>query len=358
MTISIKKASSSSVQSDPLHNSLFLKACRREKTPRTPVWLMRQAGRYMKEYRDLRSKVSFKALCKDSDLAAQVTVDAAHRLNVDAAIIFSDILLITEPLGFKLSYERDEGPAIQNPFRGRDDLKTLRPADAKESLGFVLEAIRKARAALKPDIPLIGFAGAPFTVASYLIEGGGSRQFMKTKALMYGDPNTWHSFLERITTATIDYLNAEAEAGAQAVQIFDSWVGCLSPEDYKRFVLPHAARLIKGVSFGIPVIHFGTQTAGLLPLMKEAGGQVIGVDWRIDLDKAWNLLGNVAIQGNLDPAVLLSHPEEIRRQAKRILDQANARPGHIFNLGHGVLPETPFENVVALIEAVRELSNR
>jgi uroporphyrinogen decarboxylase len=339
---------------DALYDSLFLKACRREKTERTPIWLMRQAGRYMKEYRELRAKVSFLELCKNSDLASEVTVDAAHRLDVDAAIIFSDILIIVEPLGFQLSYEKNEGPEIANPFRGVADLKRLSPVDPEASMSFVFEAIRKTRRALKPNIPLIGFCGAPFTVASYAIEGKGSKNFSITKALMYKEPAAWHSFLEKITDASILYLNAQIAAGAQAVQIFDSWVGCLSPEDFRAYVLPHTRRLIKNIAPGVPVISFGTQTSGFLPLLRQAGGDVIGVDWRIELDEAWDMLGDVAIQGNLDPQILLSDKTIITAHAERILAQAAGRPGHIFNLGHGVLPATPLENVMHLIDVVKK----
>ncbi len=343
---------------DKLHESLFLKACRREKTERTPIWLMRQAGRYMKEYRELRAKVSFLELCKNSDLASEVTVDAAHRLNVDAAIIFSDILIIVEPLGFHLTYEKNEGPEIGNPFRSMDDLKRLKLVDAETSMGFVYDAIRKTRKALKPDIPLIGFCGAPFTVASYAIEGKGSKAFALTKALMYKEPKTWHAFLEKITDASIAHLNGQIAAGAQAVQIFDSWVGCLSPEDFRTFVLPHTKRLIKSITPGVPVISFGTQTSGFLSLLRQAGGDVIGVDWRIELDEAWDMLGDVAIQGNLDPQILLSDKDIITAQATRILRQAAGRPGHIFNLGHGVLPATPLENVLHLIDVVKNYRAR
>ncbi len=343
---------------DVLQQSFFMKACRREKTERTPVWLMRQAGRYMKEYRELRAKVSFLDLCKNSDLSAEVTVDAAHRLNVDAALIFSDLLPLVEPLGFELSYGKDQGPQIANPFSGQSDLSRMRPVDVNDSMRFVFDAIRKTRAALKPNIPLIGFAGAPFTMASYIVEGKGSKNFIKTKSLMINDTPTWNALLSKITDATIDYLNAQISAGAQAVQLFDSWVGCLSPEDFRQYVFPHTKRLIKAIRPGVPVISFGTQTGGLLPMFKEAGGDVIGVDWRIELDEAWDILGDVAIMGNLDPVLLFSNAQDIRKRVQRILNQAGGRPGHIFNLGHGILPETPIDNVFSLIESVRELSAR
>ncbi|MCG3203633.1 MAG: Uroporphyrinogen decarboxylase [Elusimicrobia bacterium] len=342
-----------SKKGDALFDSRFMKACRKEKTDRTPIWLMRQAGRYMKEYRELRAKVSFLELCKNSDLAAEVTVDAAHRLGVDAAIIFSDLLPIVEPMGFELSYGKDQGPQISNPFKTAEDLKRVSAVDVEDSMAYVLQAIRKTRHALKSDLPLIGFAGAPFTLASYLIEGKGSKNFIETKSLMLKDPQTWHSLLEKITTVTIQYLNAQVAAGVQAVQIFDSWVGCLSPEDFRTYALPHTRRLVKSITPGVPVITFGTQTGGMLSLIKEAGGDVVGLDWRVELDEAWNVLGDVAVMGNLDPAVLFSHPKEIRERAQRLLNQAAGRPGHIFNLGHGILPGTPIENVFALIEAVK-----
>ena len=338
---------------DALHESLFMKACRREETARTPIWLMRQAGRYMKEYRELRAKVGFLDLCKNSDLCAEVTVDAAHRLGVDAAIIFSDLLMLVEPLGFELSYGKDQGPQIGNPFRAAADLKRLKPVIIEDSMGYALDAIRKTRLALKPGIPLIGFAGAPFTIASYLIEGQGSKNFIATKRLMTSDPATWNALLSEITTATIDYVNWQVAAGAQAIQIFDSWVGCLSPEDFRIHVLPHTRRLVKGITPGVPAIYFGTQTTGILPMLKGLGADVLGVDWRVELDEAWDLLGDVAIQGNLDPALLFSTEKEVRARARRILTQAANRPGHIFNLGHGVLPETPMDNVLALIDEVK-----
>ncbi len=351
------RSSGLSKPGDVLHESLLLKACRREKTERTPIWLMRQAGRYMKEYRELRAKISFLDLCKNSDLAAEVTVDAAHRLGVDAAIIFSDLLPIVEPLGFRLSYGTDQGPVIANPVKTAADVQRVQTPDIENTMDFVFKAIRKTRHALKPDIPLIGFAGAPFTVASYLIEGKGSKNFVDTKRFMVEENAAWNSLLTKITDATILYLNAQIAAGAQLVQLFDSWVGCLAPEDFRQHVLPHTRRLVKNITPGAPVITFGTQTAGLLPLFKEVGGDVVGVDWRIELDAAWETLGgsaDVAIMGNFDPTILFSNIAEIRSKAKRILNQAAERPGHIFNLGHGILPGTPIENVHALIAAVKE----
>ena len=342
--------------SDSLFNSLFLKACRREPTERTPIWLMRQAGRYMKEYQEIRSKTGFLELCKNPDLAAEVTVFAAHRLGVDAAIIFSDLLLILEPMGFSLSYGLDQGPVISNPFRQKSDLKRLQEPDVLHSMGFVFEAIKKTRRNLKPDLPLIGFAGATFTMASYAIEGGGSKDFLKTKSLMTADEPTWHAFLSKIAAATIEYLNCQIEAGVQSVQIFDSWAGALSPMEYERVALPHLKRLMEGIRADIPVIIFGTKTAPLLLFFKKAGGRVIGIDSDINLDQAWSVLGDVSIMGNLNPRTLLTNPEHIISEAAKILIQAGGKPGHIFNLGHGVLKETPVDHVICLVDFVKEYS--
>jgi len=342
-----------------LRESPFLKACRLEPTPYTPIWIMRQAGRYLPESREIRAKVSFLELCHRPDLAAEVTVTAAERLGVDAAIIFADILLVVEPMGIGLEFTKGDGPVIHRPVRTGADVKKLQPIDAQDSLSFVFEAVRLARAALPPAIPLIGFAGAPFTLASYLIEGGGSRQYQHTKTLMYRDPAAWHDLMERLSAAVSGYLNGQISAGAQAVQLFDSWVGCLSPDDYREFVLPHSRRTIARLTPGVPVIHFGTDTATLLPLMRDAGGDVIGLDWRVDLGEAWAHLGpQVAVQGNLDPVALFAEPDEIRRQAGRILERAARRPGHIFNLGHGVLAQTPVDHLRALIDYVHEATQR
>lgn len=342
---------------DQLNDSPFLRACRLEPVPYTPIWLMRQAGRYMREYREVRAKTTFLELCKTPSLAAEVTVTAAERLGVDAAIIFADILLILEPMGIDLEFAHGEGPVIHNPVRGATDVHRLREVEDVEALDYVFEAIRLTRQELKPNIPLIGFSGAPFTLASYMTEGGGSKNYIHTKTLMYTDPGAWHSMMSLIARGLSKYLNAQIEAGAQAVQLFDSWVGCLNPDDYREFVLPHTRSVIENIKRGIPVIHFGTGTATLLESMREAGGDVIGLDWRVRLDEGWNRLGdNTAVMGNLDPVVLFASPAVIRSQAKRILDYAAGRPGHIFNVGHGILPETPVENVIALIEMVHELS--
>ncbi len=369
--IEIKKYEIKSTNLVPLKESVFLKACHQEKTPYTPIWLMRQAGRFMKEYRELRARVPFIKLCKDSDLACEVTVTAQEKLGVDAAILFSDILLILEPMGVGLEYTKEEGPHIHRPVRTEEAVDNMSPVNVQESLHFVFEAVKKIRSALKPNVPLIGFAGAPFTLASYVVEGGPSQNYRHTKNLMHMYPQVWNKLMEKLTDSTIQYLQGQIDSGVQAVQVFDSWVGCLSPEDYREYVQPHMKKLFsslegkkgKGtvpsgtVPFS-PLIHFGTGTSGLLELMKEAGGNVIGVDWRIDLATAWNRLGAVAVQGNLDPLVLLADTKTIRSQVKKILDSVKGRPGHIFNLGHGVLPQTPEENVRALVDMVHELSLR
>jgi uroporphyrinogen decarboxylase len=288
-----------------------------------------------------------------------VTVTAAERLGVDAAIIFADILLILEPMGIELEFAEGEGPVIHNPVRNASHVQRLREVEDPAALSFVYEAIALTRRELKPDIPLIGFSGAPFTLASYMIEGGGSKNYVHAKKLMYDDSGAWHAMMSLIARALVKYLNAQIDAGAQAVQLFDSWVGCLSPDDYREFVLPHSRTVIEGVKPGVPVIHFGTGTGALLELMREAGGDVIGLDWRVRLDEAWQRVGHdVAVMGNLDPVVLFASQEALRSQATRILEQAGGRPGHVFNLGHGILPQTPVENVIALVEMVHEASQR
>jgi uroporphyrinogen decarboxylase len=339
--------------------SVFLDACRLRPTAFTPVWLMRQAGRYMPEYRAMRERHGFLELCKNPQAAAEVTLQPVERLGVDAAILFADILLVLEPLGVGLEFTKGGGPHIQRPVRSAGDVARLGRTDVSASVGFVFETVTLARKALGERVPLIGFAGAPFTLASYLIEGGASREFLLTKRFMRAERDAWHAMLGRLADVTADYLNGQIAAGAQAVQLFDSWVGALSPADYREFVLPHSRSVIRRLTPGIPVIHFGVGTATLLPSMKEAGGNVIGLDWRVELGPTWERLGyDVAVQGNLDPAVLLSDRDEIRRAAKAILDGAARHPGHIFNLGHGVHQETPVENVKALVDIVHELSAR
>jgi uroporphyrinogen decarboxylase len=343
----------------PWDDSLFMKACRGEAVDRTPIWLMRQAGRYLPEYQAIRDKNTFLELCKNPALCAEVMISTVNRLGVDAAIIFSDLLPMLEPMGIDLEYSAGEGPVIHNPIRSEEDLDRFTELKSLEPLSFVMETVRQTRAGLANHIPLIGFAGAPFTLASYVIEGGASRSFLQTKRLMYGAPAVWDVLMGRLARSIARYLNGQIAAGAQAVQLFDSWVGCLGPDDYRRFVLPYTKGIIASLPKGVPVIHFITGNPALLPVQAEAGGDVIGVDWRVRLDSAWSQIGpGRAIQGNLDPTVLLADRKEIERQATNILRQAAGRPGHIFNLGHGVLPATPVENVLALIDIVRKHSSR
>ncbi len=266
----------------------------------------------------------------------------------------ADLLLPMQGTGLTLAYTKGEGPSIGPPIRTPEDVDRLREPNLEESVGYVFEAIRRTRRALPPPVPLLGFAGAPFTMASYMIEGGGSTHYVKTKSFLMKDPGAWHALLEKISRITISYLNGQIAAGAHAVQIFDTWVGCLGPADYREFVLPHTRRVIRALRPGTPVIHFGTQTGSLLPLLKEAGGDVIGLDWRVDLPETWESLGDVAVQGNLDPAVLFAARQEVRRRARALLERVGGRPGHIFNLGHGILPHTPLDNVLALVDAVHE----
>jgi uroporphyrinogen decarboxylase len=340
--------------------SRFLRACRCEPVDRTPVWFMRQAGRYLPEYRAVRANHSLLEICRKPDLAAEVTLQPMRALGVDAAILFADILLPLVPMGIHLEFAAGEGPVIHNPIRAAADVAALRPVDPRESLGYVLETVRLVRRELDGKTPLIGFAGAPFTLASYILEGGSSRNYAKTKRLMYGDPQTWHALMGKLARVVADFLCAQVEAGAQAIQLFDSWAGALSPDDYGEYVLPHSQLIFNELrDSGVPAIHFGTDTATLLPLMKEAGGNVIGLDWRAPLDWGWKVLGQeVAVQGNLDPVALLAPRPERERRVRAILRQAAGRPGHIFNLGHGILPDTPVDNVKAVVEMVHEFTVR
>jgi len=320
---------------------------------------MRQAGRYLPEYRRIRERMSLLDLCKTPEAAAEVTVQPVDRLGVDAAILFADILLLVEPLGVGLSYAKGEGPVIGRPVRTHADVARLPRLDPADTVPFVFETVRLARRALAGRVPLIGFAGAPFTVASYLIEGGPSRDFVLTKRLMYTDPETWTTLMELLAGMTMRYLRGQIDAGAEAVQLFDSWAGCLSPDAYRRYVMPHTRAVLAALPDHAPVIHFGTGTAGLLEAMRDAGGDVIGLDWRVHLGDAWARLGlEVGVQGNLDPAILLSTRAEIERGVAGILEAAAGRPGHVFNLGHGVLPDTPWEHVRAMVDMVHELSRR
>ncbi len=335
----------------------FLMACHRQPTEYTPIWLMRQAGRYMKEYRTLRKKYSFLEMCKNPEIAAQVTLQPIEKFKLDAAIIFSDILIPLEPMGVEFEFAKGEGPVFHHPVRGMKDIEKLRVIEPEEEVPFLVKAIRMVRKELEGKIPLIGFSGAPFTLASYIIEGGHSKNYILTKGLMYQNRPAWDALMNKISDVLIRYLNAQIRAGVQAVQLFDSWVGCLSPTDYEEYVLPYSKRVIDGIDKSIPLIHFATSNSTLLELMKRAGGDVIGVDWRVDIGEAWARLGyEVAIQGNLDPVILFGSVDLIKKEVKRILDCVGGRPGHIFNLGHGILPNTPVENVAALVESVHEYS--
>jgi len=350
------------VQTPAIEKSRFLAACRCEPTDATPIWLMRQAGRYMVEYRVLRQRYSILEIIKTPELACDVTLQPVRAFDLDAAIIFADILPPLEGMGLPLEFVAGEGPVIATPVRTAADIAALRVTPPEEALGFTLEAIRLVRRALEDrGLPLIGFSGAPFTLASYAIEGGSSRDFVRAKSLMMGEPALWAQLMEKLSEVVGHYLLAQARAGAQALQLFDSWVGALSPDDYLEAVLPYSRRAIEiARQAGVPIIHFGTNTSGMLNLLRAAGGDVIGVDWRIPLDVAWRQLGEgIAVQGNLDPVALLAPWPQLRERARRVLDAARlvGRPGHIFNLGHGILPETPVDNVRRLVDFVHEYSS-
>lgn len=343
----------------PSDDSLFIRACRGEKTERTPVWLMRQAGRYMQEYREVRAKHSFLELCHNPQLCSEVMCTAVDRLGVDAAIIFSDLLPILVPLGFDLEFAAGDGPVIHNPIRDRDGVNKMRELDNPQELDFVYETVRHTREDLPEMIPVIGFAGSPFTLASYAIEGGGSRTYLNTKKLMRANDGAWETLMEKLSFAITAYLNLQIASGAQCVQLFDSWAGCLSSKDYSRYVLPWMKQIISGITPGVPVINFATGNPELLPLLKLDRRTVVGVDWRIPLDVAWKRIGHeCSVQGNLDPAVLLAEPEVIRLEVGELLDSVSGLDGHIFNLGHGIHKETPVEHAIALVEAVKEFSKR
>jgi len=343
-----------------LKNDRFLRACRREAVDATPVWFMRQAGRYMSEYRAIRAHHSLLEICKTPRLAAEVALQPIDRLGVDAAILFADILLILEPLGVGLEFVGGDGPVLRRPVRTPEEVDRLCGFDVETELGFIAESVRTIVAALDGRVPLIGFAGGPFTVASYLIEGGHSKDFAATKRLMRGDPAAWDRLLGRLASLTASYLKMQIAAGADAVQVFDSWVGMLSPDEYRRFVAPHARAIFDALApSDVPQIHFGTQTAELLGDMRRAGGSVIGIDWRIDLAEGWRRAGeDVAVQGNLDPTKLLGPREELAAATRAVLTSAGGRRGHIFNLGHGILPETPVEAAAVVVAQVHEETSR
>ncbi len=335
----------------------FIRACLRRPVDVTPVWFLRQAGRYMPEYQAVRRHNSLIDICKKPDLAAEVTITAAEKLDVDAAIIFADLLLPFECMGLPFEFRAGEGPVVENPIRSAADIDCLRTDRASE-LGYVAEAIKKVSAHFKDRLGIIGFCGAPYTLASYMIEGGGSRNWIETKTLMYRDPAAWHTLLQKLSAVLLDYCRQQVEAGADVIQIFDSWVGSLGISDYREFVLSVTTSLIRAVqALGVPVIYFGVDTASLLPSMRTTGADVIGLDWRTPLDKAWNDLGHAcAVQGNLDPITLFAPPDILRRRVREVLEHANGRPGHIFNLGHGIVPGTPVENVQRVVQYVREFA--
>jgi uroporphyrinogen decarboxylase len=340
-------------------NQRFLDACMRKPVDCTPVWLMRQAGRYLPEYRKIRSKFSFIEMCKNPEIAAEVTLQPVRRFEIDAAIIFADILLPLEKMNVGLKFTDDDGPVIKKPVRTLPDVNKLKVIPAEESTPYLFEAIRIVRRELNGEVPLIGFSGAPFTLASYLVEGGHSKDYVETKKIMYHNPTVWQKLMKKLTFTVLNYVNAQIGAGVQAVQIFDSWVGCLSPSDYRKFVFPFMKVLFEKIKRKVPVINFSTGTSGMLELISKAGGDVIGIDWRSSIDSAWMRIGyNKAIQGNLDPAVLLGPQEVIKRAVRDILKKIGNRRGHIFNLGHGVLPATPPDNVKLLVDTVHELSKR
>ena len=337
----------------------YLRACRKEGVDCTPLWIMRQAGRYLEEYRAVRARHSFIEVCKTPELVVEITLQPVRRFELDAAIIFADILLPLEKMGIDFEFTKDEGPQIHNTVRTRADVEKMRAISPREEMAYLMDAIRLVRRELNGQVPLIGFSGAPFTLASYITEGGGSRNYVFTKSMMYREPDTWHLLMEKLTDMVIVYLGAQIEAGVQAVQVFDSWVGCLSPADYREFVLPHQKRLMASLDPAVPHVHFAFGASHLLPLVAEAGGDVLGLDWRTDIGTAWKALDYApAIQGNLDPVALYGSREYLKRRVTEILAGAENRSGHIFNLGHGILPNTPVDNVKYLIDLVHELSSR
>lgn len=348
-------------------NDTFLKACRGEDVPYTPVWLMRQAGRYLKQYQKIRKKVDFLTLCKTPELAAEVTIQPIDALGVDAAILFSDILIPLEPMGMDLKFYEKKGPVFKNPIRDKDAVNKLVIPEPEESVNFVLETIKILRRELEGRTPLIGFSGAPFTLATYIIEGGTSRKFLNTKRMIFQNPALYESLMDKITKTTTAYLKAQIRAGAQAIQLFDTWAGIFSPRDFKDCALPYVQRIIKALKDWqkdekkeqVPIIYFVGQTAGLLEEIKTSGADVIGIDWRINIDDAIRRLGdNFSVQGNLDPCALFLPKKQLEERIKEILNMSSAARGHIFNLGHGVLPETPVENVAAMVEMVHRISGK
>jgi uroporphyrinogen decarboxylase len=338
-----------------LDGSRFVRACLRRPVDRTPVWFLRQAGRYMQEYRDVRKHHTLVEICKHPELAAEVTITAAEKLGVDAAIIFADLLLPLEPMGLDFEFQTGEGPVVHRPVRTAEDVRALR-TDRAEDLAYVALAIQKVAAHFRDRLGIIGFCGAPYTLASYMIEGGGSRNYIQTKQMMYRDTSTWRLLLDKIVKVLEEYCRLQVQAGADVIQIFDSWVGSLGVADYRDYVFEVSKRLVRAVqAMGVPVIYFGVETAGLLSDMASTGADVIGLDWRQPLDEGWRAVGHGhAVQGNLDPITLFAPTEVLELRVKEILRSAAGRPGHIFNLGHGIVPGTPVENVQAVVRMVRE----
>jgi uroporphyrinogen decarboxylase len=336
-------------------NDRFLKACRREPVDRTPVWFMRQAGRYMAEYQAIRRRHSILEICKTPELAAEVTLQPITRFDLDAAIIFADILLPLDAMGLGLEFIESKGPVLHHPIRSEEDVERL-PAIGGEVFDYAFHAVRQTKVALADRVPLVGFAGAPFTLASYATEGGSSRDYVRTKQMMYAQPECWHRMLSKFARVVVEYLRVQIRAGVQAIQLFDSWVGCLNPSDYEEYVLPHVQAIVQSLKpEGVPLIYFGTGTATLLTLIRKTGCDVVGLDWRVHLDDAWKTIGyDLAVQGNLDPIVLGAPIPEIQRRVRDILQRAGGRPGHIFNLGHGILPHTPLDGVEATIDCVHK----
>jgi uroporphyrinogen decarboxylase len=341
-------------------NDRFLRACRRQPVDATPVWFMRQAGRYMPEYRALRQRYSLLDICREPELAASVTLQPVNAIEVDAAILFSDLLLPFTAMGLRLDFVKGEGPSIDNPIRSAADVERVRQFEPRRELAYVLETIRVLRCELAGRVPLIGFGGAPFTLAAYAIEGGPSTTYARTKGFMYSHPDAWHKLCDRFAAIMSDYLRAQVEAGAQALQIFDSWAGALGRSDYREFAQPHTKRIFDALrGTGVPLIHFGVGTTAILRDMAEAGGDVIGLDWRQPLDEGWSTVGHDrGVQGNLDPALLLGPVDRVLTAADDVLRRAGGKPGHIFNLGHGVLADTPLQHVQALARRVHEASQR
>jgi uroporphyrinogen decarboxylase len=335
-------------------NDIFLKACRGEEVEYTPIWLMRQAGRYLPEYQSVRSNIDFLTLCKNPKLAAEVTLQPVDILGVDAAILFSDILIPLEAMGMRLSFSDKEGPVLSEPVRNKASVDKLLIPDVEEDLPFIIDTVKILRKELEHKVPLIGFAGAPFTLSTYMIEGGSSKNFFNTKKMMFQSAPVFHYLMEKLTDTVISYLSAQIKAGAQAVQLFDTWAGILAPVDYKKFAFPYVKKTISGLKKeGVPIIYFVNDCAGILHEVKKTGADVIGIDWRIDISDAIKRLGKkIVVQGNLDPCALFLPKEKIEERVKDILWKGDTAKGHIFNLGHGVLPQTPVENVIALVEAV------